>query len=163
MWIGRHSWRCRYSRVSCHFAEFRIPVELFFQLFERVAAKKQVVLEFELNRASADSEVLDCTAKKGNAWLGLIQPMARRQTRDHAICPNNIQYVQIFHDRGNQRAIGVVAAFAADDVGMADAKRGVMVKAKVFDARLTDTARSRQRHPSLHFDLMVGWVGNVTA
>src|SRR3984957_15485458 len=61
--IGRHSWRCRYSRVNCHFAEFRIPVKLFFQLFERVAAKKQVAFEFELNRASADSEVLDCTAK----------------------------------------------------------------------------------------------------
>src|ERR1700719_4807567 len=84
-----------------------------------------------------------------------VQAVVRGEPRYHAIRGDNVQNVQVFDDRSDQRRERTWATLATGYVGVAGRKRDVLLEAKVFNARVSNAPSRRKRHSRLHFVLVI--------
>lgn len=95
-------------RLSCligvlsHFAEIGVRFKLFSNGRKRIEPQEKIVIQFDIDWAARNAQILEFAADKNDMRLVMFRGMLRRNPRHDSVRRHHIQHVQTFNRRGNE-------------------------------------------------------------
>src|SRR6202007_1249351 len=90
-----------------------VRLQLFSERLERVEAKEELVIEFNLREASRDSKIHEMATQHGFGWFFfelcrvdvVVEMKMRSEAHDDSVGCDHVEKIQSFDSGGNERRV----------------------------------------------------------
>ena len=144
------------KRIFCYFPEIALFSKLFLRLVEGLDFLEEVKVEVNMHGATGDAQIFKFAAHHGEEAFLLVGMMFRIEAGHHAIRGDDIQKVETFDCRRDQRVVAIIIRLVGPgDVSIAFAKGNELTKLKILDAGIAMATDDRKSGGGLHVDQLI--------